>query len=100
MIELKAELQKWGITFVDLVEASPKQEKLRELYKKATYFVVCRHELANTVLQKKYFPIKEVEKGTGISRKKLERGRKYIIASIIILTGDFDYIRGFLGDFE
>lgn len=96
IIEFSKELAKWDICFNNLINASPKHDKLRRIYKEAIYYVLCNSHLAASVLKKKYLPIAEIEKGCDIPRKKLERGRKYIIASIIILSGDYIYIREFL----
>lgn len=48
---------------------------------------------------KKYIPIAEIEKALKISRKKIERLRKYIIAIIIIITGDYYYIKEYIRDY-
>jgi RNA polymerase sigma factor len=51
---------------------------------------------------KKRLPIKELERHVHISRKTIERNRKYIIAIAIILSGEFhylqDYIKGVLDE--
>jgi RNA polymerase sigma factor len=96
LIQFKEELKRWDIAFEELIEASPKHDKLREIYKEVIYHVLCNRDLANIVLQKKYLPIAEIEKNIKVPRKKIERGRRYIISAIIVLTGDYQYIREFL----
>ncbi|MCR4435168.1 MAG: RNA polymerase sigma factor SigI [Clostridiales bacterium] len=94
--ELKKELWDWGITFFELVNVSPKHERTRRAYIKIIQFLMSQSELIDTVKQKRYLPIAEIEKGTGVPRKTIERGRKYIIAVLIILTGDYQYIKDFV----
>ncbi|MNI48906.1 RNA polymerase sigma factor SigI [compost metagenome] len=40
--------------------------------------------------------IKELEKVTNIPRKKIERARRYIVAVLIILVGDYEYLRDYI----
>jgi len=47
---------------------------------------------------KKKLPLTELEKNTGIRRKNLERGRKYIIAMALLISRreDFLYLSSYL----
>lgn len=96
IIQLKDQLKLWDLSFNDIVAASPKQEKLREIYREAICCILCNPDITKVILNKKYLPLAEIEKISKIPRKKLERGRNYIIASVIILTGDYEYIRDFI----
>ncbi|MDP4268334.1 MAG: RNA polymerase subunit sigma, partial [Bacteroidota bacterium] len=68
----------------------------KEIYKEIVNAVINRQELLNMIKTKKYLPIIEIEKETGIHRKKIERSRKYVITMIIILTGEYKYIQDFI----
>lgn len=94
--ELKKELREWDITFSQLADASPKHERTRRLYADIIRYLMSRPELVKHIMSKKYLPVSEIEKGTGLPRKKIERARKYIIAVLIINTGDYQYIRDFV----
>lgn len=94
--ELKKELAELEISFFELVDASPKHDKTRIIYNDIIKFVLSQPELISIIKTKKYLPIAEIEKGTGVPRKKIERARKYIIAVIIITTGDYQYIKDFV----
>lgn len=94
--ELKIELQKWDITFLELVEASPKHDKTRKMCKDIIKFLITHPDMAATIMKKKYLPIAEIEKYLKIPRKKIERARKYIIAVLLINTGDYEYIKEFI----
>lgn len=94
--ELKKELSIWDITFFELTEASPKHNKTRQIYTDIIRFLLKEPDLINTLKNKKYLPIAEIEKGTKVPRKTIERARKYLIAVVIIITGDYQYIRDFV----
>ena len=94
--ELKGELSRWGISFLDLVETSPKQEKTRKICKEITGLILSRPDLLKLIMEKRYLPIAEIEKAMRVPRKIIERSRKYIIAVIIIAIGDYQYIRDYV----
>ncbi|EOC99751.1 RNA polymerase sigma-I factor [Caldisalinibacter kiritimatiensis] len=96
ILEFKKELDKWGIKFTDLVKSSPKQKRVRDLYKNVAKSIVENEYILNKLLEKKKLPIKEIQNIMSIHRKKLERGRIYIIALVIVLTGDYEYIREYI----
>ena len=94
--QLKKELDGWGITFLQLAEASPKHEKTRKMYNEIVAFLLSRPDCIKLIKQKKYIPIIDIEKSLKLPRKKIERARKYIIAAILISTGDYQYLRDYL----
>lgn len=94
--ELKAELEKWGISFFDVAKSSPKQEGTRRLYKDIVNTMIQNTELLETMKKKRYLPVAEIEKSTKIPRKKIERARNYIIAAVMVLSGDYQYLKSFI----
>jgi RNA polymerase sigma factor len=94
--ELKKELDGWGITFFELIDISPKHHKTRKIYSEIIRYILSNPELLKQIKQKKYLPIAEIEKNTGIPRKKIERARKYILAVTIIISGDYQYIKSYI----
>jgi len=94
--QLKNELEKWDISYIDLVNSSPKHTSTKKSYSSIIKFILSKSELVQHVMYKKYIPISEIEKGTNIPRKKIERARKYIIAVVIIFTGDYQYIKDYV----
>lgn len=95
IIEYRAELEKWGISLEDLAKVSPRKESLREHYKKVARVIVKNSDILNILLQTKRLPIKEIEEIIPIHRKKLERGRIYIIAVVLALVSNFSYLNIF-----
>lgn len=96
ILEYKKELKKWGIEFLELVQASPKQQKLKKTYKDIAQFIVQDQEILNKLISIKRLPLKEIEKSMPIHRKKLERGRIYIIGLVIVVIGDYGLIREYI----
>lgn len=96
ILQYKKELEEWQIQFSDLVKVSPKQDKLRNLYKEVAKIIIEDEELLKVLISKQRLPIKEIENRTGIHRKKLERGRMYIISLIIVMKGDYTYLKEYL----
>jgi len=94
--ELKKELLQWGISFIDLADASPKHGKTRKMCADISKFISLNSELVKMVRCKKQLPMAEIEKCLKIPRKKIERVRKYIIAVVIIMTGDYQYIKDYV----
>ena len=94
--ELKKQLEFWEISFSDLIEASPKHEKTKKLCQQIVQLIVSRTDILDTLKNKKYLPVAEIEKSLKIPRKKIERMRKYIIAAVVIMLGDYQYIREYI----
>lgn len=94
--QFKDELAAWGISFDVLTRQSPAHKRLRQEYRAAVKSIAASREILDIIWKKKYFPISKVAEVTGLSYKKLERGRSYIIASLIIYTGGYDYLSEYI----
>jgi RNA polymerase sigma factor len=93
-------LRTFELSFSDLVENSPKHADARKNAILIARILVEHTDLRNLLLEKKRLPIKQLEEMVDVSRKTIERNRKYIIAISLILLGDYmylkDYIKGVL----
>jgi len=89
-------LKEFGIAFSDLVAGSPKHEDARLRAIEVAKLVATEREFKNHLVAKKELPLKKMENQVGVSRKTLERQRKYIIAIALIIMGDFYYLREYL----
>lgn len=100
IIQFTLILQEFGLTFSDLIEQSPKHADARKNAMTVAKILVENEELKSILFDKKKLPIKQLEGYVSLSRKTIERNRKYIIAISLILTGDYvflkDYIKGVL----
>lgn len=96
-IQLYAQqLKEFGISLQELVRVSPKHQDSRRLLFEVAYIMVSHPHLVRQLLEKKTLPIKELLKVVNVSRKTLERHRKYIIAMVLVLIFDYPYLRDYL----
>ena len=93
---LSEELRLYGFEFIDLVKASPTAKKTKEICSLAVTYIVNNPELVVKIKMTRKLPISEISLAQGISKKTLERHRKYIIAAVEILTNDFNYLSEYL----
>ncbi|MBP2239893.1 RNA polymerase sigma factor [Cytobacillus eiseniae] len=100
IIQFTKILQKFDLSFQDLLEQSPKHADARRNAMLVASKLVENEKLKESLIEKGKLPIKQLEKEVSISRKTIERNRKYIIAISLILIGDYvylkDYIKGVL----
>lgn len=93
-------LKDFNLTFAEILDQSPKHFDARQNAIMVAKEVVSDAELCHFLFTKKQLPVKQLEKKVAVSRKTIERNRKYIIAMAIILSGNFvylkDYIKGVL----
>jgi RNA polymerase sigma factor len=94
-------LHQFDLTFTDLIEQSPKHADARINAMNVAKVLVDHDELKNGFLEKKRLPVKQLESYVDVSRKTIERNRKYIIAISLILISDFHYLKDYIkGVFE
>lgn len=100
IIHFQKVLIEFGLTFSELLENSPKHADARQNAMLVAKTLVEEEGLIQVLFDKKQLPIKQLEAKVDVSRKTIERNRKYIIAMAIILVGDYlylkDYIKGVL----
>ena len=94
--QFKAELDSWGITLEALVGQSPKHKARRDECKEIVSTIAENPDILQTIQIKRYFPIKAVSVITKIPPKKLERARMFILALLIIKTGDYNYLTDYI----
>lgn len=94
--ELSNIMAKFGVTFTDVAENSPKQERTLESCKKAILYAIENPHLLDEVLRTKKLPLTALTKGAKVERKTLERHRKYILVMLLIQTNGYEMIRGHL----
>jgi len=96
--QFKSEIATWGITMEALERSSPKHKELRNTYREIVSKVAKSPDISQTISLKRYFPIKAVSKITGIPQKKLERARTFVLASLIVKTGDYELLSEYIDD--
>ena len=98
ILEFKEKLAAYKLTLLELSEVAPKHRDARESAVKIARVLRENPKLSDFVEQKKKLPIKELAKKVDVSKKTLERNRKFILAIFIVLGEDFvflnDYLKG------
>lgn len=98
ILEFQKTLADYKLTLTDLAEVSPKHRDARDSAVRIARLIRDDKSLSEYVEHKKKLPIKELAKKVDVSKKTLERNRKFILAIFIILGGDYvflnDYLKG------
>ncbi|MFC5449643.1 RNA polymerase sigma factor SigI [Paenibacillus aestuarii] len=89
-------LKDFDIQFNDLTDAAPKHDDSRQMLFGIGRTLSQDAELMRTLLTKRQLPIKELLEQVQVSRKTLERNRKYLIAIALIFNGPYPYLRDYL----
>ena len=89
-------LERYGFRFFDLTECSPQQDKTKQECARAIRYVLSRPEMIQELEKSRKLPIRAVAAGSGVSRKVLDRYRKYIIMGIQVLNGDYPQLAEYL----
>lgn len=102
IIKYEKRLKDYGLSFSDLAKHSPKHTDARQSAIRVAQLLVADEQLNGFLREKKRLPVKQLEEMAEVSRKTIERNRKYIIAISIIMNGGFlylkDYVKGGIGD--
>jgi len=86
-------LARFGVSFAELVDAAPKHQDARESAQGAARSLVSRPELVRLLEETGRLPLRELAEIVPLSRKTLERQRKYVLAVALALLGDFPYLK-------
>lgn len=94
--ELAAMMARFGVTFTDIAENSPKQDRTLRACAAVGRYAAGNKPLLDELLRTGKLPMRELVSGSGVDRKTLERHRKYILAMLLIQTNGYEIIRGHL----
>lgn len=94
--ELRHVLEKFGVSFSDVAENCPKQERTLRSCAAAIRYGAENKALLAELLRTQKLPMAQLVCGAGVERKTLERHRKYILAMLLIQTNGFEIMRGHL----
>ncbi|RUL53931.1 RNA polymerase sigma-I factor [Lysinibacillus antri] len=92
----KQALANFNLTFEELTKCSPKHEDSRKTAFYIAQIVAQSEELYSYLDNNKKLPIKQLESLVEVSRKTIERHRKYIIAVVILLNSDYTYLKDYV----
>ncbi len=94
--ELSMILADFGVSFTDVADNCPRQERTLNACAAAIRCAVAHPKLLEELLRTKKLPLAELVRRSGADRKTLERHRKYILAMLLIQTNGYEIIRGHL----
>ena len=94
--ELSGVMSQFDVSFSDVADNCPKQERTMEACAKAIRYAGENKKLLDELLRTKKLPLAQLVQGSGAERKTLERHRKYILAMLLIQTNGYEIIRGHL----
>lgn len=86
----------YGFSFMDLADCSPKAEKTKKSCARVVAYMIKNPILISEMKIKKQLPLNLIEKNTKVPRKLLERHRKYIVAAVEIMSGDYPHLTGYM----
>lgn len=90
------EFAEFGFTFMDLADVSPRAAKTKNQCKDAVSCILSSPVLLDSIKNLHTFPVKALSEQSGVNKKTIERHRKYIIAGVIILTGDYPILAEYM----
>lgn len=94
---LSDDLSQFGLSFADLPSQTPKHADARATAIGLAAALVADGMLWEDCLRKKLLPIAALSERKMLSRKTVERHRKYIIAVALVLGGDYPMLRHYVG---
>ncbi len=89
-------LESYNINFDELVKNSPRHHKTREKTKQIALKIASEEVYRTYLLDKKKLPVKMLEEKEMVSRKLVDRHRRYIIANALIIIYDISYLKPYV----
>ena len=78
------------------IEETPKSAKTKEACKQAVLYVLDHPIIRDEIYQSKQLPLKLIQKNTNLPRKLLDHHRRYILAAIEILSGEYPMLAEYM----
>lgn len=94
--EFALALKEFGLDLSDIMDNCPKQNRTLDTCHRILEYAKENYDLINLMLTSGRLPITQLSKGTGVSKKLIERHRKYLVAILLAYTNGFEIIRGHL----
>lgn len=94
--ELSEILSTWNTSFTELSKICPKQKRTRSRCEYVVTALIENKEWKKQLIEKHRMPTKDIFSRYGISKKFLEKYKKYIVVLCIIRSGDYPMLKAFL----
>jgi len=96
ILEYQRVLHRYGLSFEELVRLAPKHDDARRQAIRVARLVAEREDLVDYMLRRGQLPMRSIEENVAVSRKTLDRQRKYIMAIVLALSGNFPHLKAYL----
>ncbi|UJL47533.1 RNA polymerase sigma factor SigI [Virgibacillus sp. NKC19-16] len=96
IMDFKEKLDTYKLTLEELTHLSPRHRDARDSAVYTARVIYENAALREYVQRKKKLPIKHLMKHVDVSKKTLERNRKFILAMFIVLSEDYVYLKDYL----
>lgn len=96
ILEFSARLQAYGISFSDLSDQAPKHTDTRQMLFQIGQLAASEPRFYESIEEKGRLPVTELAEHAGVSRKTIERNRKYIMALALLYKGNYPYIQAYI----
>jgi RNA polymerase sigma factor len=97
---INMEFDRWGFALLDLVKTAPKQVRSRRACGIIARTAMENRPLIEEMARTHTLPVKQLAALARYPEKTLEKYRRYIVALIVIMEGDYPYLRSFLPPFD
>ena len=94
--EFGEQLAGFGITFSDVADNCPRQERTLAACRRVLDHARSHPELLGRLVETGRLPMNELAAGSGVDKKTMERHRKYLVAILLAFTNGYEIIRGHL----
>lgn len=94
--EFGAQLERLGISFSDVADNCPRQERTLAACRRVLDYARSNPELLDKLAETGRLPMNELASGSGTDKKTMERHRKYLVAILLAFTNGYEMIRGHL----
>ncbi len=91
-----SKLKEYNLSLMELTEVAPKHKNSRKNAIRIARLLVENEDMQQYVVKRKKLPLSKLQQYVNVSKKTLEKHRKYILAVFIVLNGDFDYLKEYL----
>lgn len=93
---LSKRLKEFDLDFKTLASSSPSHRDTRSTLLNIAFKCTMDEGIISHLNEKKSLPIKDILNITNANRKLIEKWRRYLISLIIVLSGDYPYIKSYL----
>lgn len=96
ILEFEKKLQEFGLTFSDVADNCPRQERTFKACGRVLAAAREHPEYLDELLRTKKLPIAGLAEISNTDKKTMERHRKYLVAVLLAFTNGYEIIRGHL----